>query len=346
MKQLTKQYWPQHRVFFMGTLALFPEKLNEHEVNQWFYRPYFIAEDSDFIELELEEYRKAGYIRYEKAGALYKITGVNSSKAADDLTKYLHRWHHNELLSLPASKPPDAAHQRSLLSDALVRAYVINRNEPRITLKDIYGEPSDRTYEPTFWELVLSWQLLDKQVEITYMDYARRVDGLYDDDAQPLIDFTIADKNLASEVEQRVTQGAKSAAPTTLSDIVPTPSGGTPTKRAGRVVKDGRLVLVAITGDNTYTIARLEEGGTYDKFMDYVLDKNNIDIDINLEDIKAEKGLQAAKNLSLLARYSGFVKPFKQAFFTTSKKEKIRFKRVASLNDEQIEAIKKQAEKV
>ena len=109
MKKPTEQYWPQHRVFFIGVLALFPEQLDGHEVNLLFYWPYFVTDDPIFIELELEEYRKAGYLQYEKAGALYKITSVDSRKATVDLIEYLQLWQLDKLLSLPAGKPPDAA---------------------------------------------------------------------------------------------------------------------------------------------------------------------------------------------------------------------------------------------
>jgi hypothetical protein len=101
-----------------------------------------------------------------------------------------------------------------------------------------------------------------------------------------------------------------------------------------------------IIDDKSYLIKRLDKGGTYDRFMDYVLDEDNADIDISLKEIQAQKGLGAAENLGFLARYSGFVKPFKKAFFTTSGKEKIHFQRNALLDNGQIEAVKMLAKKV
>lgn len=172
------------------------------------------------------------------------------------------------------------------------------------------------------------------------MDYARRVDGLYDDDAQPLIDFTITDKKLMAEIERQATQEAK------LPDIVPAQPAKVLIEWKGRVDKEGRRIIITIIGDDAYVIKQLDEDGTYDKFMDYVLHKKNVDIDISIEEIRAIEGLRAVNNLSLLARYSGFVKPFKKAFFTTSEKGKVRFRRVASLSYEQVEAIKTQAKKV
>lgn len=340
-------YWTEHRVYFVATLALYPEKLLGHEVNQLFYKPYFITENPDSIVLELEEYRKSGYLQYEKSGALYKITTVNSQKATDDLAQYLHQWEQDNLLSFLANKPPDAVHQKSLLRDAAARAYSNNKAEPRITHEDIYGRSSDLVYEPKFWELVLSWQLLDKQVKITYMDYGRRVDGLYDDDAQPLIDFIIVDKKLVSEIKQLGQKRLKVATPTPPSDIVPVLAEGEGTKREGRVIKDGRQIIISISGDQNYTIAQLEKGGSYDRFMNYVLDEENAGFSIGIDDIKALKGtLQSAKDISELIRHSGFNKQMKLAFFPRSKNGKIQFTPVATMNDKQVEAVKKQSNNV
>jgi hypothetical protein len=198
-----KRYWPQHRVFFIATLALFPEKLNGYAVNPWFYRVYFISEELDVIKIELEDYKNAGYLQYKVVDGLYEISDINSQKAVADLTEYLERWQNNELLSLPADKPPDVAYQQKRLVNAVATAYATNQKEPRITLQDVYGKPSDYSYTPPFWELVLACQLLDKKAKIKYMDYDRHADGLYDDDAQPLVDFKIVSK----EFEQAIARG-------------------------------------------------------------------------------------------------------------------------------------------
>ena len=342
MKQAAKLYWSQHKVFFIATLVLFPDDLNGHEVNQWFYRPYFAGDDPTFIEIELEDYRKAGYLKYEKPGSLYKITDIDTQKAAKDLMQYLKQWQRNELHALSATKPPDAMRQKELLLAAIVRDYTDHKDVQRITLEGVYGKPDNNAYKPPFWELVLAYQLIDKKIKITSMDYGKREDGLYDDDRQPAVDIKIVDKELAGSVEQK----AKSLPHTTLTGIVAAVAESTPAKREGRVIKDGRLICIAINDDKTYVIKRLDKGGTYDKFMDYVLDEDNADIDISIKDINTQKGLGSAKNLSLLARYSGFVKPFKRAFFVTSGREKIHFRQAALLNGAQIEAIKKLAEKV
>jgi|GEM_PF-4016576 len=356
MEQTTKLYWPQYKVFFIGTLVLFPDRLTAQPLDPWFFSPYFnFLYDKDFNKddpdltwaaVVLDEYKKDGYIKYERVDGLFKITSINTAKAEKDLTQYLKRWQRNELLTLKASKPPDATRQDELLLAAIVHAYPDQKSVQRITLEDIYGKSGDYTYNPPFWELVLANQLLDKKIKITYMDYDRRDDGLYENDVQPVVDVKVVGTKLAGSVQQELTRVVKPVSPTVPASIVTATPENTPTKQEGRVMKDGRLIYIMIRGDKSYLIKRLDKGGTYDKFMDYVLDEDNADIDISLEDIKAERGLGGAENLGLLARYSGFVKPFKRAFFTASGKEKIHFRQTALLDDMQIEAIKKLAEKV
>jgi len=259
----TERYWPQHRVFFIATLALFPDKLNRQAVNPWFYQPYFVGKDLDVIKIELEDYRNAGYLQYEEVDGLYEISDIDTPKAATDLTKYLKKWQQGELSSASANKPPDAYYQQELLFDAIVCAYAKHQSQPRITLEDVYGKPEDYAYDPPFWELVLSYQLLDDKVEIKDAGYDQRIDGIYDDNPQPYVEYKITDKKLLGLIEQRITQKAKPEPSTVPASIVTTAPESAATKQEGRVVKDGRFIYIMI-GDKNYLIKRLDKGGTYE----------------------------------------------------------------------------------
>lgn len=107
-----------------------------------------------------------------------------------------------------------------------------------------------------------------------------------------------------------------------------------------------RYVSIAISGDNTYSIAKVGDDTSHHKFMLHILKPENNDINIAISEINGLTDLKAAPSLSQLARYCGFVKPFKRAFFITSGKEKIHFRSSAELDSEQIEAVKKQAAKL
>jgi hypothetical protein len=339
-------YWSQHKVFFIATLVLFPDRLNGHEVNQWFYRPYFVSDDPDFIEIELEDYQKAGYLKYEKPSSLYKITDIDTEKAKKDLMLYLKQWQHNELLALSANKPPDPVRQKELLLAAIVHDYPDHKNEQRITLEDVYGKPNSYAYKPPFWELVLAYQLLAKKIKITYMDYDRRDDGLYDDGGQPTADFKIIDKELISLIEQQVAQKAEHSPPIMPANIVAEQLKSELASCEAHVFMRGLDVCITIAGDKIYAIAKLGNNTSHHKFMQHILTPENNDIDIAISEINGLEDLKAAHSLTELARYCGFIKPFKKAFFITSNKEKIHFRSAAQLDDKQVEAVKKQAAKL
>ena len=285
MEQDVEQYWPQHKVFFLATLVLFPDKLTVRALDPWFFRPYFnFTSDSNFgsgrhkdpsldwVIIMLDDYQNKGYIKYNKADSLYKITEIDTKKATKDLVQYLKKWQHNKLLSLPAFKPPDTAHQQALLLDAVVRAYANYQNEPRITLEDVYGKHGDYAYEPPFWELVLSYQLLDNRVKIKYMDYGRRTDGLYDDNAQPLVDFKITDKELVSLVEQRVAQKATPLPPTAPASIVvaqPMVGANDAELQSVTVAMTVAGVIYAKLGDEKRLIKRVRPDSAPYNFFDY-----------------------------------------------------------------------------
>lgn len=216
--EMETQYWPQHKVFFLATLALFPEKLKDTPVTLLFYRPYFARDDVTVIELTLQEYAKDGYIKYEKLGAGdFRITKIDTQKAADNLIDYIEKWLSDKLVLLAAKKPKDVERQQKLLHAALARVYRVNpKGQLRITLEDVYGEPNNDIFGTPFWELVLSLQLSERPgAVITRIGYDRSMDGLYADDAQPYADIKITSPELLRSIEL----AAKSSEP--ISDEEP-----------------------------------------------------------------------------------------------------------------------------
>lgn len=212
-----EMYWPQHRVFFVATLALFPENLKDVIVTLSFYRPYFADDSVAVIELTLQEYQKAGYIEYEKLSeGEFRVADIDILKAADDLIEYLKKWQSNSLALLAAKKPADSHRLRQLLLDALINAYRLNPQcQQRLTLEDIFGSPNNDVFGTPFWELVLSLHFSDNpQAKVTNIGYDRSQSGLYKDDAQPYIDFRITDHRLRRSLEL----AAKSSEPISDDD--------------------------------------------------------------------------------------------------------------------------------
>lgn len=203
MKMTMEQYWPQHKVFFVATLALFPDTLKGAVMTLVFYRPYFAKDDVAVIELTLQEYQKLGYLKYKKLSASeFKIIEIDSVKATDDLVEYLEKWQSDKLSLLSAKKPVDTHRQQKLLHDALARTYQLDPNDTqRIVLEDIYGSQKSEDFGTPFWEPVLSLQLLDLTAKITLAGYDRSQSGLYKNNAQPYADIKITAQNLRRSLE-------------------------------------------------------------------------------------------------------------------------------------------------
>ena len=214
MEMKTQAYWPQHKVFFLATLALFPEKLVGMTVEPIFWWPYFEPisravgydygeDDFDHFRAMLFYYQRDGYLTYEQTPHdLFKIKSVNSQKAKDDLTSYLKKWQDGRLTTNSATKPPDVSYQQELFIEALRLTKDKHQSEPRITSSDIYGDLSKLDYDPPFWELLLSQQILDKVLEITFMDYGRGLNGIYSEEALPFAELNITDKKLLNDIDR------------------------------------------------------------------------------------------------------------------------------------------------
>lgn len=212
------QYWPEHRVFFIATLALFPGNLKDCIITEIFYRPYFPSDDIDYIGMLLEEYKKNDYIDYINDGEYaFKFTSFNTKKAKEDLVKYLKQWGQNKLHTPAASKPSDSTYQQDLLVKAITVARTRNKTEPRVNLEDVYGKTTELAFEPSFWELVLYNHFISKKVEVTFIGYDRSFSGLYNKKTQPFVDLVIKDEKLlkATSGNQLVTQAVGITQPIT-----------------------------------------------------------------------------------------------------------------------------------
>lgn len=198
-----KQYWPEHKVFFIATLALFPARLIGVPITEIFYKPYFPRDEIEFIEMMLDEYRKNDYIEYKNSDEyVYKITEINTQKAKSDLKKYLKAWQQNKLEVIAAHKPPDLDHLQDLLNKAITQAYAHRHQEqPRITLLDIFGSSDNYDYRPPFWELVLSFSLLDQKADVLTIGYDRSESYIYKSNSQPFIEYKITDKVLLGVIK-------------------------------------------------------------------------------------------------------------------------------------------------
>jgi hypothetical protein len=183
-------YWPQHKVFFMATLSLFPEKVTGRPLMQYSDFYYFGSYTEDELVQQLFKYKREGYLDFEHVPVLvanngpddesnfkpapwgFMIKSINASKATDDLIEYLENWHSDKLSTDTAHKPDDHTYQYRRFMPALMRAYK-RQTMPHINAVDIYGDNTTNfyNYEPPFWETILTPQLVSGHYTIRQMDY-------------------------------------------------------------------------------------------------------------------------------------------------------------------------------
>jgi hypothetical protein len=247
-----KMYWPQRKVFLLGILALFPEILEKHyiamgyEINKYLFR----NKDEELFEDELRQYQEEGYFKFEieydaplkispkgsvtTAPIAYFISQIDSRKATDDLTTYLESWRLDETSSGTTTKPSDYPHQRAAFIKALTLAYPYNKN-PIIRWSDLYQEVHD--YHdltlPPFWELILSYQLVDGQLAITNIGYSKVVSKKnHKSYIQPFAELKLTD---GGKLKRKVDLLSKSSEPISDDDPKELPYKGLLAGRDGLI---------------------------------------------------------------------------------------------------------------
>lgn len=326
MTQIRERYWSQIEVFFIGVMALFPEKLEGHEVNQWFYQPFFSGQSQEFIKLELEEYRKSGYLEYQEANPLYKITKIHKEKAASDLKKYLLKWQNDELLSLSTKRSDDAKNLKQVLLQAIADK-LPRQSKPRIVASDIYDKISSDDQEMPFWELVLSLELLDNKATVIYMDYDRRTDGMYDENPQPLVDYELSDELI---------KHLKELPGSTLHPTKHTDANDEARHYQAKIIIQSRIIYAKVDSGETIRISRKQRAdGKPSKFIEYMLSHPRTHI--SKHDIKYNVG---SSDITELVRGCGFTKELKEIFFPGTTEQSACFFSDPTIDSKQMQALK------
>lgn len=256
-------YWPQHEVFLMGMLSLFPKKLKNKPITpDGKLGYYFNCRNFDELARKLKKYKEAGYLEFDEElvktislnpkgaspfGAQvvsFTIKEVDKAKVTADLTRYLKNWRNDKLLPKTARKPDDSVHHNEKLHAALARVYS-RQDAPHINIADVYGDSTN--HEPPFWETVLAPQLIDKQYEIRQMDYDMN------NGEQPFVDIKITDLKLHRSLEL----AANSSKPISDDDPKELEHRGLRITRDGLV--DYKRVSIHLGGQETAALRALME---------------------------------------------------------------------------------------
>jgi hypothetical protein len=137
-----KLYWPQHKVYLYGLLALFPDRLG----------------NKDLAELKKFTGRKQ--------------SGINKQEFLLELTEYLSDYEYGRLTTGEGVKPEWFASQEQKLVLAIREKFDAYNYAPIITLTDVWPSVKDRSpLKTTFWELIFTEHFRAGNIQIVNVGY-------------------------------------------------------------------------------------------------------------------------------------------------------------------------------
>jgi hypothetical protein len=271
-----EMYWSQPKVFLMGTLALFPEKLEGKVVTLAFDQYYFDARNDEQFLAELYKYEKDGYFQFHEIPLLtaglnendipprgFMIDRINTNKATDDLMEYLERWNSDILKSAKATKPADSTHQKTKLYDAIAVIFALQKH-PRIKWTDLYDR---KDYTAPFWETLLYDPIVTGNMSVIDMGHGDAIEPessvMYE---FPYVELKITDPLLRRELELK----SKSSQPINEEDLIELHYKGLTANRDGTISYNGNRIPFTPQEVDAMRVLmeRPEELRYYDSFTD------------------------------------------------------------------------------
>lgn len=269
-------YWSQSKVFLLGTLALFPERLEGRVVTLAFDKYFFDAHNNEQFISELYKYEKSGYFQYHEMPLLtasldendipprgFIIDHINIGKATDDLIEYLVNWNSDTLKSTKATKPADSMHQQAKLHSAIAVVSVLQKH-PRIKWTDLYAR---KDYMAPFWETLLYEPIVTGRMSVVDMGHGDAVDPesskIYE---FPFVELKITDPVLRREIELK----SRSSEPINEDDPDELFYKGLAANRDGTISYNGNRIPFTPQEVDAMRVlmARPEDLRYYDSFID------------------------------------------------------------------------------
>lgn len=254
----------------------------------------------------------------------FKITNIDKNKFYDELAAYLTKYQQGDLTTGTATDPESFENQQLKLWGAVAKD-TEHGDKPTIKQTDIWQTP---TGHETFWELILTCQLLTSEMKIANMGY--------NDTPTRVLATGISSVAHAGTVPfAKIVVKTKPKQAATLHDT----ATSTAQHHARIVMSDTGLIEIKLDNDTKYPVKKVRYEGAPYNFFRYILDNPSRIIDIT-EIHDRVKGCKAKKNMTELARQCGFSETLKVGFFTGTSKEKVRLTQDVTLSSMQLDLLK------
>jgi hypothetical protein len=268
---------------------------------------------------------------YVKDYLRFKLTDVNKQKFHDELTAYLAKYQQGELTTGGDTDPESFENQIVKLRAAVAKD-TEHGNKPIIKQTDIW---QTLTGHETFWELILTCQLLTKEIEIANMGY--------NDTPARVLEAGISSVARAGTVPfaKIIVTADKFKQPAVLPDTpISTQPHVAPTSHSARIVmSDTGLIEIKLDDDTKYRVKKVRLEAAPYNFLRYLLDKPNTTIEIT-EIHDMIKGCKSKKDMTEVVRQCGFDETLKAGFFNGTTKDKVRLTQDIILSSPQLASLK------
>lgn len=193
-------YWPQDKLYFYATCALFRHKLvNDSLGSEQFkdYIPYYWSVDEQIK--ALEQLKQHGLLdftlsRTDDKSARYSVTHIDSDRFMALLMEYLEKYRNDELIG-DIGDPPGTFLANN---DRLIKYLDFStRDEPIVGPNNIWSNwTSSNSNSFPFWEVVLASQLIENVGQISDLGYSDKNLNSFNENACPFVCIKNVNKQL------------------------------------------------------------------------------------------------------------------------------------------------------
>lgn len=277
----------------------------------------------------------------------FTISNINKEKFITELMDYLKKYKNNRLTTGGITKPEVYENQISRLLIAIKKYYNAQRLRPIINVSDVWSNPHNDVALYTFWELLLTQQVIFQNINIINMGYKselinRKHRGMIRSEslvASPYAEIEIINEKIIGIISGR-SQVMKIQQPSVIypnitANKISNLSNKIENNHEVYIILKNHYVSLEVDRKYTYTIKSLRYDSPQYNFIKYILNNTNRYIDISI--IHDEVSMCKAKHdMTELVRECGFNRNSKKIFFPNTTSTKVYFNKTSTLTDKQI----------
>lgn len=316
------QYWPQEKLFFIASCALFPDKVISSPIKPDFLSVELSVEDEKLK--ELKSYASKGMLKFiidkdDNNKTQYTISSVDQAKFHTMMVEYLKKFRNDELLTSPYKKPESFGALRDRLVQYLLHS---ERSIPLINAYNIWPNWLGYGSVYPFWEIILSPAMLSGDIKVHNIGHSS-IDDINGSISVPFAEIEVINKKYLQN-NANLHEVGRFKANLAIED-----------KSSSK-----HNLIVEIENHGSYYIKKsLKTDLAPHLLMSHLLSNRGKKFSIKQVRERIE-GLDKVKNLSEILRQCGFSEELKAIFFDITTNTSVQLKKDVYLHESEIDFLK------